>query len=28
MDEVGDISPEIQIKLLRFFQGREFEPRG
>jgi len=28
LDEIGDISPAIQLKLLRFLECREFEPVG
>lgn len=28
LDEIGDISPVVQVKLLRFLQNREFEPLG
>jgi PAS domain S-box-containing protein len=28
LDEIGDISPSIQLKLLRFLECREFEPVG
>ena len=28
LDEIGDISPKIQLKLLRFLQENEFEPVG
>ncbi len=28
LDEIGEVSPAIQAKLLRFIQGREYEPLG
>ena len=28
MDEIGELSPQLQVKLLRFLQSHEFEPLG